>query len=280
MNDESLLSEVQVRALEALAEFRLLSLPLMQDIGVGRDRKHLGDCLRSMYRRRLIGRTATPPMLPGIGRLPHLYWLRKGGAELLGNLTGETVPPSRERPIEVSEEIPHRLGIVETHIALKRWADSAGISLDWFLPSYGPGASTLKAATAMPHKEGEPYIPDAVALVTLPEGGSRLLVIEVYRGGRRGDAGHFRRKLPQLLEVAQLATVERHFKVENAARFLVIFSSSDLMRKALSGWPPKEGRLLQRFFVKSLPFDGNFGADWVQPHGDLRPLFRGKLSGD
>ena len=70
-----MLSGVQKRALEALAIYRVLTIDLMRLAGVGSDPKHLRECLEGLTARGLVGRTKAPPFEPGLGRLPHLFWL-------------------------------------------------------------------------------------------------------------------------------------------------------------------------------------------------------------
>lgn len=273
MSDLVLLSPVQERALDALAQFRFLTVDLMRRAGVGRDLKNLRAALDVMVRKGWVGRTAEVPFLPGVGRLPHLYWLRQDGAELVGTLTGRKPKAPVRGTVTAVADLPHRLAIIETHLALREWAGAAGVSLDWFRGDYEAGSLALQRATTMPHGEGR-YTPDAIAQVTLPDGKARLLVIEVYRGGRANSLDHFRRKLPELRDVARLGSVERHHQTAVTARFMILFTDGEMCRKALDRWPDASDALWERFFVRSMDeMSGDLNASWRRPGGSERSLF-------
>ena len=272
MSDQAILSAVQTRALEGLATYRFLTVELMQRIGVGRDPKNLRASLDSLLGRRWIGRTEDVPFMPGVGRLPHLYWLRPAGAEVLAELHSREPPPAVKGLVTAVMELPHRLAIIETHIALRQWAEAAGAAVDWFKGDYDPGADRLQKATTLPYDGGR-YTPDALAQVTLADGKARLLVVEVYRGGRDGTLDHFRRKLPELREVAESQAVEKHHNAPRAARFLVLFSDEVMRQGALRRWPETEQPVWARFFVKAMGDLADFAGDWWHPGQDRRPLF-------
>lgn len=271
MTSNAVLTSVQQRALEELATYRFLTIDLMRRVGVGSDPKNLRTALAPMLRHHWVGRTATVPTTPGLGRLPHLYWLRPSGAALVGDLRGEEPPPSTARTVTAVEELPHRIAIIETHIALRAWAASAGVSLDWFRGDYEPGSGKLQKATTLPYPAGR-YTPDALAQITPADGKPRLLVIEVYRGGRRYTLDHFWKKLPQLREVCEAEAVERHHAAPRKARFVVLFSDEAMRGGAISRWPDHGAPLWARFFVKHVGELSDFNAGWWHPNGARRAL--------
>lgn len=269
----TLVTPVQDRALDALATYRFLTVELMQRAGVGRDPKNLRDALAVMVRKGWVGRTKEVPFMPGAGRLPHLYWLRPAGAEILGELRGTEPPPAVKGMVTAVTELPHRLAIIETHVALRLWAASADAAVDWFRGDYEPGSDRLQKATTLPHGDGR-YTPDAVAQVTLADGKARLLVVEAYRGGREGTLDHFRRKLPELRDVCETGAVEKHHAAPRAARFILTFTDDAMRDAALRRWLDPGAEVWSRFFVKALPeVAAGFGGGWHQPGRAPRDLF-------
>ena len=274
MTGFDVLSGVQGRALDALATYGVLTVDLMRMAGVGRDPKNLRESLEGLSARGLIGRTKAPPFEPGFGRFPHLFWLQPKGAKVLGELRDAPVSVSTGK-VTITNQLPHLLGIVAAHVACRQWAAESGAVVDFFRADFERGGDFQKG-TALPYRKGEAtYSPDALARLTLP-GDPRPapLVVEVYRGGRKGRLDHFGRKLPELREVAETAAVEHWLGGGvRAARFLVIFTDRDMRDAALRTWPDREAAIWQRFFVKSLDEVGAFGLNWAQPSGALVSLF-------
>lgn len=273
----TVLSVVQERALDQLATYSFLTVPQMQRLGVAGDAKHLRASLNLLINRGWVGRTEEVPTTPGLGRLPHLYWLRPPGAGKLGEILDTAPPPAVRNATVVVDELPHRVATVDAHIALRAWAAGCGAQVDWFRGYYGPGGTKQRGPTTMPYQRAgkeERYKPDGIAQVTLPDGLARLLVVEVYRGGRRHTLDHFWKKLPQLRQVCEAGVVERHHEAPRAARFLILFDNQAMRDAALSRWPEASAAAYRRFFVKHMDeVSTGFGAAWRQPAGAPAELF-------
>lgn len=276
-----------VRLLRALDLYRLLNHDMMRRIGVaGRDT--IGPLAEFAKRRKLVDCTAAP-VVAGVRRLPHLYWLTHKGAATLNKfdgLTGDDEAIGAARRFGHLNEVMHRIGLVELHIAARAWCHAAGIELDGFTVDFEPGSSGRQKKTAF-KGEGWGYSPDGLAWLRLPgEDDPRLLVLELERGGEAGDLYPFRtQKLPHMRAVAAGEYVEDHFGLDAAAQFLIVFGSHAIKRngtkrplhlEALDQWPEPENPVWDRFFIKSEDEAAeNFGAGWHQP-GDRprRDLFK------
>lgn len=276
MSGLPLVSGLQGRALQALATYRFLTIELMRLADVGRDPKSLRAALRAMAGKGWIGHTERTSE-PGLGALPILYYLKPSGAALLVDLHGPPAPsPVRHAP-QLKEALPHRLSILRTHILLRQWAASAGATVTAFRADYDAGPSRGQKATEIPYQEGgrtKPYTPDAIATVQLADGQPRLLVIEVYWGGRGRKLDHFKAKLPELHTVAEQEAVEAHEGNPARARFLVLFKDDAMRKAALRWWPDQADEVWEDFHVKALPeLDRNFVGGWWGPGRESGPLF-------
>lgn len=276
MNGFTILTPGQVRALEALATYRVLTIDLMRRLGVGSDPKHLRESLAVLIAKGMVGRTDSPPFLPGVGRQPHLYWLMAKGVAALGDLSEATAPNPGVGRVTVTNELPHLLGIVAAHVECRLWAERTGARVEWFRADFERGGGELQKRTVIPYREGaKRYTPDAIGCLRLPDDPRpALLVFEVYRGGRKGSLSHFRSKLDELGEVARDAVVERHHGAARAVRFLVVFADAGMRDRALRSWPDADAPLwAARFFVKSLDELADFGGNWLRPSGVAVSLF-------
>lgn len=269
MTDTIPLSPVEIRALEAVATYQLVTAKLLQLAGVGRDLKHLRAALGKLAGHKLIhARKAAWGF--GLGQSPALYMLTPKGEQALAELKGENAPgTARRRMTEGVENIRHWLGVAEWHIRLRRWAEAEGVRVDWVVTEYSP-APGLKRATQIEWGTGERYTPDAIAQV-MPrdgDGSPRLLVLEYYRGA----AGHALKQLDGLRRASTHKTVETHFNAPRAARYMVIFDTPELRDTVHRKWPDPSSEDWRPFFSKTLAELDPFNSGWALPAGDPRPL--------
>jgi protein involved in plasmid replication-relaxation len=136
------LSPVGEAVLRALAEYRYLTAQQMLDIGVAKDRGHLGKVLNGFLTvtKREGSRERRPKEIGeldygvrvGRGRLPRIYYLAKRGAELLEFFDPDSAPvPYPPRVRRRGSDYFHQLYTVDFHIALRQWADAEGQNLTW-----------------------------------------------------------------------------------------------------------------------------------------------------
>jgi hypothetical protein len=264
--DFTLLSGVDVRALEALATYRLLTVELMRLAGVGQDVKHLRASLAKLDRLGFLHRRGWD-FTPGQGRQPNLHMLSKKGAKVLTELRSDGVEVKTPASLtQAVQHIPHWLGVVHWHIALRTWAASAGVNVNWVRTEFERSGG-LKRATALDSDNGQ-YIPDALAQITPADGKARLLVLEYYRA----SLAHALRQLPAVGDVAVAGNVETHFNSPLRARFVVVFETPALRDQALARWPERSAETWQAFFVKSAADLSAFNDGWRTPGGNLVSL--------
>jgi hypothetical protein len=261
---------------------------MMHQLGsLGRDRTKIGSLARLLVRKNLAARTDAP-LIAGVRRLPHLYWLTHRGAATLNELDGregELAALGADRRFGTENEVLHRIGVVELHMAARAWCERAGVALDGFTLDFEPGSHGRHKATTIAGK-GYRFTPDALAWVRSAEvNAPRLLVIELERGGQRGDLSKFfREKLPHLRALAEGGYLDRHPGLPAELAFLIVFGSHAkrkdgtprlLHREALGAWPDPAARVWDRFFIKSQDeAAADFGAGWWQPGGrPQRDLF-------
>lgn len=235
--------------LAALATYQLMTARLMLAAGVGHDLRRVREAAQWLVRNALVGyRTARELDHPTVRDA--VYWLKPAGAAELARADGRDVATSRRDP-KFPYQLEHKLDIVRCHLALRQWAASAGVvALDVVQDFDAGGPSGFKATTTALHdRQGAPlpYLPDALAKLTLPDGTRRLLAFEVERGGYDADLYAFRRrKLPHLAEVlaagAELAAV---YEVAAPVLLLVVFQHDAMREGAVRLWqqPQTAGRL-------------------------------------
>lgn len=281
-------SPLQLRLLQALHRYRLLTYDMMRRVGIGRDPGTLSSAARYLHARGLIGRHEGV-LVSRVTSLPLIYWLTPRGAAALHQFDG-TEAIGSTRTFGDLHEVLHRLGIVEIHIGLRAWAERSGVELVRYVTDFEPGSRGRHKATEI-KGPGLTFLPDALAWLRLPgEAEPELLVIELERGGERGDLSRFFSGSESKGKLSFLRTVSAGGYIETILgtaarplprpRFLVVFKDDTLRAKALARWsqarfdPSHEDWAW--FFIKSLPEVGaDAGNAWHQP-GDRppRPLFR------
>lgn len=264
--------------LEALGTYQLMTADLLLRAGVGRDVRRIREGAQVLHRLGLIG-FREGKFVPDVGFLDGVYWLRPKGVVALAT-EGIAAECSR-RSIKFGNELRHRLAIVETHMALRQWAVAIGATLT-VVQDFDAGAPGRQKATtidlkclASPGKATGAYIPDLLAKVTLTDGITRLLAVEVERGGENGDLSEFRRwKLPKLRTVAEADELAARLGVNNRPRFLVVFKDGPCREKALKKWPEPEAEVWDDVYLKALDELGaDFNSAWWQPGRARTPLF-------
>lgn len=266
-------SRVQRRALAALATYTTLTLGFMAELKVG-TRRQLGAELATLERKGWIGSTTQAPLVSGVKRLPFLFWLTPRGAQAFAALPEGFEARGASMTLDTMREIEHRLGIVAVHMGLRLWAAETGLSVPWFVSDFDPRASMLHKATTMTFGGLGRFQPDGIGAVETAPGETRLVVLEVERGGAQGRLQTFRRKLPYLRELCERHLIEREYQSRFGVRFLVVFATANMRERALRLWPEPEAAVWQRFFVKDLAeLKPDFNGGWWKPGRVRGPLF-------
>lgn len=254
------MTPVEARTLEALSLYRFLTVEQMQRLGVGNDRKHLGDRLRLLANGGLIGALSWG-VYPGLGRLPRMYYLKaKGAAALAAYLrvdVGE-VPFVPGSPKFEMDHL-HRRGTVDCHIALTQWAAGAGRTVTGWRPYYGGQPLRLRLPG------GRTLFPDAVFDVTRADGRPALTALEVCldRGGT--DRGRIVRQMEGHREAMEAGLLAEALNVQRGNRLLVVFeapASRDAVRERLCAQPAYAAFAPLFLFAVLDDVRADFGGCW------------------
>lgn len=276
-----LISEIDASVLQGLARFRFLTVEQMRAVGLAKDEKHLRSRLDRLTNARFIVQTGKS-FERGLGGLPSMYWLADRGATFLQDELGIPVTAPNTSP-QLGRDIPHRIGTVAVNIAFQRWAEGAGVGVGPVLAYYERGAKLnaakrpLAQATTVEWGAGPSWVagsttPDIITSATLADGDARLLVIEYERGGVGGTPYPFLKKLATFRAAIDAGAIETQFGATSAARFLVVFSTSEMMAAAVRGWPEAQDAIWDRFFLKTLDEMSEFDVNWRSVTGSRKSL--------
>ncbi len=259
------MTPVEARTLEALSAFRFLTVEQLQRLGVGNDRKHLGERLRALAGQGLIG-VLSWGVYPGLGRLPRMYHLKAKGAAALAaflRVDAGEVPFVPGSPKFEMDHL-HRRATVDCHIALMQWAAGQGRPVTGFRAYYGGQPIRLRLAG------GRMLQPDAVFDLARPDGSPVLSALEVCldRGGT--DRSRIVRQLEAHREVMETGVLAEAVKVKRGNRLLAVFeqaASRDAVRERLYAQAPfKAFAGLFLFGVLDEVREG-FGGGWCDLNG-------------
>lgn len=129
------LTETEAGVLNALRIYRYLTAGQMLRVGVCRDQAHLYAVLRDLSagKRPIIGKLAHG-LLPGVGRLPNLFYLTEQGAKLLAaaedtDLSAISYPHG---VVLIRNHFQHRLNSIDCEIAIRQWTEQNDAALDYY----------------------------------------------------------------------------------------------------------------------------------------------------
>jgi hypothetical protein len=277
-----ILSETDFRLLEALARYRLLSIPQALRLGLGKDRTHLGARLRAMKGHGLVGVAEQARFLG-----PRVHWLREKGVELVAALAaerGEGVKLSApKRGFVPGPHLRQRLAIVDCHISLRAWAEATGGAVEWFRVEFEANPSGMLAkALAYPWKRpngtAAEYQPDAAGVVRLANGSRFLFAVEVETGGEAQRLDNFTVKLPGRLGAFEAFALENGAQwpeSERSARLLFIFADESMLTRARGVLAKHASEAMPSVFLNSMPSVlGSFADGWVKASGEKGNPFR------
>jgi hypothetical protein len=269
------LSAVDAALLDALAIYRLLSIPQAERMGIA-GRHHLGERLRVLARQRYVASLEQGRMFG-----PRLHWLTPSGLALAAEMAADRGEPldnmAAARRFIVSSHLPQRVAIVDCHIAARLWAKAHGAAVEWFRVEFeGNPKGELQKALKMPWLWlGEPatYEPDAAGVIRLADGTRWLFALEVETGGLAHTIGNFQKRLAGRLAAFAANTLERGVgwpRQERMARLLFVFTDADAMRKAQRWAADTHGENLRRVFFATLPqLQAGFADNWQTVAGEV-----------
>ena len=283
------ITQQQQSVLEALAEFRYLTIPQMVTMGIA---KH-SDSLRKNMNRLIHTHRKTVKFhdfgwIPQQGKLPYVYYLTGYGADVLAEQL-KIDPDSIEYPkggIQFSRDYQHRLNFIDFHIAFKRWAQQHHKETEFFYSYFdkigsqrkGNVRSTAKTQvhlerTVYTNLESKPFIPDGLTRYQDGEK-SRLVAIEIHNGV------HSQRITQQLLE--HLEAIEQSlftgkFNHTGGASFVLSVhenqSTLDSVKQRLLERSEFEAFLPLFLFNRQDQAKADFAKGWTLADGSKTALF-------
>ncbi len=286
------LSQVGFEILKALSQYRYLTTNQILDLGIAKDRGHLGKVLSSLLsanRRSTTGERKPKEIgeldfgvKVGKGRLPRMYFLTKRGAQLLEMMTPDQAPVRfPARVVRFAPDYEHRVSCVNFHIALNTWAtgaDQAVVNYRHYF-DWSPARSGQAPAPATRLQLGHKRIDaDAIFLLKDPAGVERSFVFEMANGV---DTGRVLEKMEHLARALDDRSLNRalSFPPDKAVRILFVFEhrrTAELVATRAGSFR-KVSEFAPHFLLKTLKDvgDANFRQDWMplDPQASPRPLF-------
>lgn len=279
------------KVLQALNEFRFLSINQMLRLGVAKDRGNLSKVLGSMVSAKKDKAGIPLPkeigmldfgVIAGIGRLSRLYFLAPKGAEALAEADRDG-PPARPvlHAVRFQADYFHRVHTVDFHITLAEFAAAAGHELplvrQYFNRLPKDGKSPARPSTSIDLKPG--FIdPDSIYMLRDPAKDiDRLLLVEIANGHK---VDRVVKKLPRYAQAIENRKVNDAFNYGNKSpRVLWLFEHKrtlELVQRRLETdrWTQA---LAPHFFFRTLAdcTTETFVEGWqgAQPEASARRLF-------
>ena len=283
------ISRQQQSVLEALAEFRYLTIPQMVEMNISKN----ADSLRNHTLNRLINshRKAIKyhdfGWIPQRGRLARVYYLTHYGAEILAEawrMEAERIEYPKGG-IQFSSDYTHRMNFIDFHISFKRWAEKEKKDVDFFYSYFdkigsqraGNVRSTAKTRvmlnrTVYTNQENKPFIPDG--LTKYQDGNKpRLVAIEIHNGTHSKRITH---QLLDHLEAIQQGLFNEKFNHDTANFVLSVHenqSTLDSVKRRLRERSEFQSFLPLFLFNKQDQAKANFAKGWTLADGSKTALF-------
>lgn len=263
--------------LEALARYRLLTIPLAVRLGLGERsqvRKSLDDLVR--------GRLANVAKREKSQGKPYVFTLSARGASELEAWAAEAGKTRRvlvrKTAVRVGAGLDQKLCTVSAVVALDEWAARSGAIVGRVVAEYDPHPEGLLQPATTVEFEGVKYTADALAEVRTPDGEEWLFAIEMETGGAESRIDNFRAHLAERVGVFESDLLDNAVgwpENNRAARCLFVFDTADLLTAAQRLVAGKTGRVWRKILFNTLGnVEREFSAGWWQTDGTTGSLFR------
>lgn len=227
-----IISPTEEAILRALGQFHYCHSKHLIRLGVAKHPGPVQAALKTLRERSpLLVRALDFGVLPGVGRLPILYGLTERGADTLLDLG---VPEEHTQWVKTpnlfTNDYQHRCQCVDLHISIAQWLDTVDGALNTFLTYYSKGrleGGTTRQATALTIGEHR-LAPDLVATFTMPDGNTRLCVVEQHNGD---DAKRLLRQVQVYASLRVLQAIEDAHNYPHGLRLLLVFEKEKTLEK-------------------------------------------------
>jgi len=283
------LTQQKQAVLEALAEFRYLTVQQMININISQN----GNSLRTNTLNPLIHahhkliKSHDFGWIPQRGRLAHIYYLTAYGVQVLAEIQRISVDDI-EYPkggIQYSSDYSHRLHFINFHIRFKQWAKQQKKKVEFFHSYFdkigsqrvGKVRSTAKTSVQLKRSvykqlKNKVFIPDG--LTRYQDGNkSRLVVIEIHNGT------HSQRITQQLLdhlEALQQGLFSHKYQHDKANYVLSVhenISTLNSVKDRLMNRPEFQPFLPLFLFNTQAQTNENFSKNWTLADDSETALF-------
>lgn len=177
--------------------------------------------------------------ISGKGRLPHLYYLEKRGAQVLTEalrLDDDEVHYEKVKP-PFAQDFFHRMALIDFHIELDIFAEKYDCRVPFFHTYFDteganrgtPAHEQLRRMTKVPLGKYH-LIPDGIFLVDPPDGKKRLFALEVYNGR---DTKRVHKQLAKHLQAQAEGAVAEAYGLRLPYRVLMTFETENAMQAVM-----------------------------------------------
>ena len=230
MNDPTLsfyhLSPLQEKILTSLACYKFLTTGQLLNLSGVSDRSYLNKLIVHLKNRSqpLVG-SINFGVHPQFGKLQSVHYLTTHSLELVRELLGENYPirfPKGKQSL-FQQDYFHRMYTIDVHIALIKWAELNGVTVDYFCTYFDKLSSGkdkgYRAESAIRLGEHDYLIADALCILQTNEK-KELYAIEMYNGN---NTHRVHRSLFGHLQALKKGQPSRQFGLRHGSRVLCVF---------------------------------------------------------
>jgi hypothetical protein len=181
----------EIAVLEALAQYRYLTVSQFVEIGLFKTAKQARDTYLSPMKRkrRALINAVDFGFVAGKGKLPQIHHLTKNGAEALAEYRSVELNEIRYPigKVQFSRDYFHRVEFISLHIALRKYAERTGQGVD-FWHSYFDSKGNQRQSNKQLIRDTQVtlyhqnIVPDGNFRLDMLDGESRLFTLELHKG--------------------------------------------------------------------------------------------------
>lgn len=272
----------QQQILEALAQYKFLTVSQMLKLGISTDRSNLQKQIKALTEiKRQYIEGLSFGIVPKKGKLENVYYLKPKGQRLLIEglqYQDNEIKLPKGRNSFFSRDYFHRKYSIDFEIALQQSAESAGdevVFFDRYFDKQGNNRrdKNLEAKTKIILKNDRYLVADGIFMLSTPKG-ERLHCFELYNGK---DTKRIYGQLRQYLEALELGSPSTKHNHPKGFLILSVFEYESILQSTLQRIQENSGfsKVRPFYFFKSLQSVVKDGAytDWINGEGEMKKLY-------
>lgn len=228
--------ERHLKILEALAVYKYLTVTQFIEIGVKKHKQNINETLKEMRetKKPLIGFVKLG-LLPGVGKLPYVYYLEKKGVEVLIdylNLTLKQINYPVGKATIFSRDYFHRVYCIDFQIALRKWANKKVDSVEFYYNYYDKigsnrkiGGEKSRTLTRIDIDKEKYIIPDSIFKIS-KNNANAIYLFEQHNGK---DTKKFLKQFLNHALVIKKHLVKKIYGTKNDHRVCCVFEEPTIM---------------------------------------------------